>query len=205
MRKMSLDTLKRRLLLCGAGLMVATAVIAPISAFADVSYKEYNGNSGVTDFTIYFSRNQNILFSVPTTIPLSLQADGTLVGPSSDEFKITNLSVYPIHMTGFTAKSHGAWTIVEDAMDSSNDKKWVVTDVQVGVGASMNSIYDASQGDGIDTCNDINYVMSPKGDSSSALKMKVTGHARNVTPGTVSGAFRVTWNLEAGAQHARTS
>lgn len=182
---------------------MGAALLAPGTAFAEVTNKEYNGTEGTTDVTARFDRSSNVLFSVPTTIPFIVSADGSLMGPSAEEATIKNLSAFPIHVTNVKVKSQGAWTIVEDAMDSEHDAKWALIDFQIGPNASMKSAYEASQGDGIDVCNDINYVMAPKGDSSSALKLKTSGHARKISPGTVSGVARITWTVEAGSQHAR--
>lgn len=193
-----------RTCLAAAGVLASlgSALLNPGAAFADVSYREVNGTEGTTDISVGIDRSSNVIFSVPTSIPFIAAPDGKLIGPSSEEVAIKNLSAFPIHVTGIKTTSLGGWTLVEDVSDAQHDGKNNLIDLKIGKKGYQASAFAASQGEGIDTCNEIGYVMNAKGDKDAALPLATEGHVRGMTPGVVPGAVRITWTVEAGRQHA---
>ena len=201
------NRMKTGLVACAATASVVASLgatlLAPNAAFADIKYREVNGTEGTTEVSVGIDRSSNVIFSVPTSIPFVASPDGKLIGPSSDEVAIKNLSAFPIHITNIKAKSIGGWTLVNDVSDAEHDAKFNLIDFKIGRVGSPESAYAASQGDGIDTCNNLGYVLSSKGLSGDALKLETSGHIRSMTPAVVNGAAQVTWTVEAGRQHER--
>lgn len=102
--------------LCMAALMCGTAVVS-------ASAIETSGGSDTTKVELT-AEAATFKVTVPTVLPYSVAADGT-VSVASDA-KISNLSNGPVVVTDVTAKTLDAWKLVEVGTDFQADRKSVV-------------------------------------------------------------------------------
>ena len=120
--------------MCRSRRTVATIVLAgalaagcamPAAALAD------DASQGKTQVTVVADPGQTLKFEVPTVIPFAASADGVLVGPSKEVAKITNKSVFGIHVTEVGVEAKGAWNVVADAAKAPGQTKNAI-DFQFG-------------------------------------------------------------------------
>lgn len=176
--------------LCAVG--VAGTLLAPAAAFAEVQ----TNTDGETIITVQ-ADTSNIAFTVPTTIPLSVQADGSLIVASEDEFKITNESPFDIHVTGMAVKSLDDWNIVADAEQSNNDNS---IDFKIGPLGSEAEAASATKGGGLDLSDNEGWNMGHKKSGSESISLQCSGHVARVTKDLQSAnrVAQITWTVAAG-------
>ena len=170
--------------LCAVG--VAGALLAPTAAFA----------ANTTEVTVE-ADTSNIAFTVPTTIPLSVQADGSLIVASEDEFKITNKSPFDIHVTGITVKSEDGWNIVASARASSNDNS---IDLAIGPSCKAADVSEAIQAGGVSLSDNAAWNMGYAGSAEDSINLTCSGNVSHVTKDlqTASKVATITWTVAAG-------
>lgn len=170
--------------LCAVG--VAGALLAPTAAFA----------ANTTEVTVE-ADTSNIAFTVPTTIPLSVQADGSLIVASEDEFKITNKSPFDIHVTGITVTSEDGWNIVASASASSNDNS---IDLAIGPSGNAADASEAIQAGGVSLSDNAAWNMGYAGSAEDSINLTCLGNVSHVTKDlqTASKVATITWTVAAG-------
>lgn len=170
--------------LCAVG--VAGALLAPTAAFA----------ANTTEVTVE-ADTSNIAFTVPTTIPLSVQADGSLIVASGDEFKITNKSPFDIHVTGITVKSEDGWNIVASASASPNDNS---IDLAIGPSGNAADASEAIQAGGVSLSDNAAWNMGYAGSAEDSINLTCSGNVSHVTKDlqTASKVATITWTVAAG-------
>lgn len=188
-------SIKNRAVAVACGLALATTALAPAAAFAAGNATTVtSGNTGTTEVTIEAQKdaqgNDQLAFEVPTKIPFAAKADGTLVGPSADETKIVNLSVFPIHVTGMSTSAKGTgWSLVADASKSASENSLSFELNGVSAATPANLSADAS------------WNMGYEGSGANTVAIASTGKVSHVTKDLSSAqkAATVTWTLAAGA------
>ena len=175
--------------LCAVG--VAGTLLAPTAAFAEVQ----TNTDGETIITVQ-ADTSNIAFTVPTTIPLSVQADGSLIVASEDEFKITNESPFDIHVTGMAVQSEDGWAVMADAKNSSTDNS---ISLKIGPSSSMQDISKANGGS-IDLSSDAAWNMGYADSGTDSINLTCSGNVSHVTKDlqTASKVATITWTVAAG-------
>lgn len=170
--------------LCAVG--VAGTLLAPTAAFA----------ANTTEVTVE-ADTSNIAFTVPTTIPLSVQADGSLIVASEDEFKITNKSPFDIHVTGITVTSEDGWNIVASASASPNDNS---IDLAIGPSGNAADASEAIQAGGVSLSDNAAWNMGYAGSAEDSINLTCSGNVSHVTKDlqTASKVATITWTVAAG-------
>ena len=180
-------SIKNKLAAVACGLALVGTVAAPVAALADTTT---NGTTGSTRVEVVATDAGNqITFSVPTVIPFHASADGTLEGPSADSTKITNLSVFPIHVTNMAVAAEHDWNLVPDANQSSADNS-----------LSFN-VHGVTAAASTDLASDINWNMSHKDDGAKASIALATSGAVSHVKKDISTSTKIatiTWTLAAG-------
>ena len=176
--------------LCAVG--VAGTLLAPAAAFAEVQ----TNTDGETIITVQ-ADTSNIAFTVPTTIPLSVQADGSLIVASEDEFKITNKSPFDIHVTGITVTSEDGWNIVASASASPNDNS---IDLAIGPSGNAADASEAIQAGGVSLSDNAAWNMGYAGSAEDSINLTCSGNVSHVTKDlqTASKVATITWTVAAG-------
>ena len=171
------------------GLALAATTLAPAAAFAV-------GNTGSTDVTVQVAKGgehndeDQLAFEVPTKIPFAASADGTLVGPSADETKIVNKSVFPIHVTDMSVSTDDtSWHLVANASESSE------------ANALSFKLNDVSAAAHTDLSTSTSWNMGHAGSATDSIKVASAGKVANVNLdlSQPQHAATVTWKLAAGA------
>ena len=156
----------RRAFLFSGGALVAALALAPIvgpsPAYADVP-------SGIS-------------LTVPGTLNFQVRGDGTLVGPSSEAFKIiNNTDGVEIRVTSLKATASGGYTFVTDASSSQASNA-----VQVDIAANGNSVSlgNATGTNGAAPSDELAWTMSAPDMNAdlSYLEMNATGSIANFDP-----------------------
>lgn len=179
-------SIKNRAIAVACGLALATTALAPAAAFAA-------GNTGTTDVTVQVQKDQGVdqlAFEVPTVIPFAAKANGELIGPSANETKIVNKSVFPIHVTGMSTSVQGTgWSLVADASKSTSENS---------LSFELNSVSAATPAD---LSANKAWNMSYEGSGKNSVAIASTGKVSHVTKDLSSAqkAATVTWTLAAGA------
>ena len=178
-----------------AGLALALSLAAPLSALAEGTTEIYDNNTGSTLVTVETS-DENLAFSVPTIIPFVAEADGELVGPSADATRITNLSVFGIHVTSATVEFEESWVGVSDATMVAYDN---AVDFQFGPEGALTDAADATDDD---VSASTSYNMTYAGTEGDHLCIATTGDVAQVTNNLVAGEAAelatITWTVSAG-------
>ena len=173
---------------CGLGLALATTLGAAAPALA--------ATSGTTQVTLEASDDQ-LEVTVPTTIPMVVNADGTLTGPSEEALRIVNGSNFGIHVETVTAAAESPFTLVADASvaDEAN-----AVDMQVTAGTDTIDLAGAASGTATTGANwDMTYASDDA--ETDQVQLSVAGDAANLEQ-DISSAQKVatiTWAIEAGA------
>lgn len=171
--------------------LAAGGLASAAPAFADAD------NTGTTEVTVEVASDTQLAFKVPTIIPFSAMADGELVGPSADATRITNLSVFGIHVTGATVEASGAWTLVTDAAYSDTENS---IDFQFGPDDALLDAADTFDDD-VSTITAFN--MTYCGSAGDYIAVASQGDVANVTidlePDEPDTVANITWTLAAGA------
>lgn len=113
-----------------AAVMVASLVF-PSVAFADnYTGVMLKGTDGTTDLTVVLASSgdvngsdENVTFTVPTSINFVMKADGTLVAPSPSAVYIENESAFSISAPGFSYEPDTGWNLgsyIEDAYPNTS-------------------------------------------------------------------------------------
>ena len=89
-----------------AAAMLATAIGTPAAAFA--------ATNKTTTVTVK-ADDSNLTVTVPTVIPFTMGADGTLTSASSGALQIVNGSNFGIHVSGVKVTKQSPFNIVADA------------------------------------------------------------------------------------------
>lgn len=180
-------SIKNRAVAVACGLALATTALAPAAAFAA-------GNTGTTEVTIEAQKdaqgNDQLAFEVPTKIPFAAKANGELIGPSANETKIVNKSVFPIHVTGMSTSVQGTgWSLVADASKSTSENS---------LSFELNSVSAATPAD---LSKDAHWNMGYEGSGKNSVAITSTGKVSHVTKDLSSAqkAATVTWTLAAGS------
>lgn len=122
-------------------------------------------------------------------IPFAAKADGTLVGPSADETKIVNKSVFPIHVTKMAVSAAEGWSLVADASTSTSENS--LSFELNGVSAATSANLSAN------TAWNMGYAGSGTDSVAITSKGKVSHVTKDLS--TAKKAATVTWTLAAGA------
>lgn len=188
-------SIKNRAVAVACGLALATTALAPAAAFAAGNATTVtSGNTGTTEVTVEAQKDaqgkDQLAFEVPTVIPFAAKADGTLVGPSADETKIVNLSVFPIHVTGMSTSAEGTgWSLVADASKSASENS---------LSFELNGVSAATAAD---LSADKSWDMGYAGSGTDSVAIASTGKVSHVTKDLSEArkAATVTWTLAAGS------
>lgn len=178
-------SIKNRAVAVACGLALATTALAPAAAFAA-------GNTGTTDVTIEVQKDQGadqLAFEVPTVIPFAAKANGELIGPSANETKIVNKSVFPIHVTGMAVSATDGWNLVDDASKATETN---------ALSFELNGVHAVKPANlSADKSWNMGYAKS--GNDSVAITS--TGKVAHVTKNLhdAKKAATVTWTLAAGS------
>lgn len=179
----------------GLTLAGACALGCAGAAFATDSTTYQDTNTGSTLVTVQ-TDDSNLAFSVPTVIPFVTESDGTLVGPSASATLISNLSVFPIHVTNASVVFDSAWSATTDASIVSTAN---AVDFQFGPSDDMTDAYLSSDDDVSDSSS---YNMAYKGASGDSIAISTAGNINNVTNNLVAGVAdelaTITWTVSAG-------
>lgn len=188
-------SVKNRAAAVACGLALAATVFAPVSAFAadtDVT----SGNTGSTEVTIISEKSDKggltgddqLAFSVPTQIAFAAKADGTLVGPSKEATKITNKSVFGIHVTNMAVAEQSPWKLVGDASASAETNAFSI---------SLNNVAAASS---VDLSDNTAWNMTYAGSAGDSVELESAGKIANVDVDLASAqkVATITWTLAAG-------
>lgn len=182
-------SIKNRAVAVACGLALATTALAPAAAFAA-------GNTGTTEVTVQVEKGgqdgkqDQLAFEVPTKIPFAVQAGGKLVGPSANETKIVNKSVFPIHVTGMSTSAEGTgWSLVADAENSSETN---------ALSFELNGV---SAFKPADLSADKSWNMGYAKSGNDSVAITSTGKVSHVTKDLSSAqkAATITWTLAAGS------
>lgn len=186
-------SIKKHAAAVACGLALAATTLAPVAAFA-AGNAVTSGNTGSTEVTIQAEKDtqgkDQLNFEVPTVIPFAAKADGTLVGPSAEATKITNKSVFPIHVTGMSASTEGTnWKLVADASKSSDAN---------ALSFELNGV-SAAHPDNLS--GKASWDMGYAGSATDSVAVASTGRVANVNLNLSSAqkAATVTWTLAAGS------
>ena len=187
-------SIKNRAVAVACGLALAMTALAPAAAFAAGNTTTVtSGNTGTTDVTVQVQKDQGVdqlAFEVPTVIPFAAKANGELIGPSANETKIVNKSVFPIHVTGMSTSVQGTgWSLVADASKSTSENS---------LSFELNSVSAATPAD---LSKDAHWNMGYEGSGKNSVAITSTGKASHVTKDLSSAqkAATVTWTLAAGS------
>lgn len=173
-------------LVAGVAAMSLAACCMAAPAFAD-------GNSQTTKVTLKTDpTNTQITWTVPTEIPFAAQADGTLVGPSADALKITNGSVFPIHVTNVAAMQASPFNLVTDVSQGS-DANAVSFTMKTG-----STTVDAATGMDTSKIADYNMGYAKSGTDTIALETAGKLARANVDLTTAQQAATVTFTAAPG-------
>lgn len=181
---------------CGLGLAASLLGSATPAIAAEVT-----GQQGTTEVKVEVA-DGNMTFRVPTVIAFAADATGKLVGPSAEETKIENLSVFGIHVTGMKVAQESPWNIVADkeaaAVATTNNN----IAFSVGPDGATSNAADAMGNDGVDLSNVQAYNMSYQGDQGDVVKLTSSGSIAKVSGGTLkqegSKVATITWTLAPG-------
>ena len=187
----------RRIATVSLGLAIAApALLGAVPAFAEGTTTIENADSGTTKVTVETS-NEYLAFSVPTIIPFVAQADGELIGPSASATKITNLSVFGIHVTKATVDFDSSWTGVADASRSTAEDA-----ISFQFGAEGTELLDAYDAGDDDVSASKSYNMGYAGSDSDSIAIETEGCISQVTNNLVAGVAdevaTITWTISAG-------
>src|SRR5699024_6895338 len=105
-------------------------------------------------------------------IPFAAGPDGVLVGPSKEAAKITNKSVFGIHVTQVGVEAAGAWNVVADAAKASAETKNAI-DFQFG---PVRQIDAASALSLADTSSDAGFNMGYAGSGAESVEIDTAGN-----------------------------
>ena len=187
-------SIKKHAAAVACGLALAATTLAPVAAFAAGNNVVTSGNTGSTEVTIQAEKDaqgkDQLNFEVPTVIPFAAKADGTLVGPSAEATKITNKSVFPIHVTGMSASTEGTnWKLVADASKSGDAN---------ALSFELNGVSAAHP---INLSTNTSWDMGYAGSATDSVAVASTGKVANVNLNLSSAqkAATVTWTLAAGS------
>ena len=186
--------------MCRSRRTVATIVLAgalaagcamPAAALAD------DASQGKTQVTVVADPGQTLKFEVPTVIPFAASADGVLVGPSKEATRITNKSVFGIHVTKAAVKAEGAWNIVADAAKAPAQTKNAI-DFQFGPTRQVDA---ASALSSADTSSDAGFNMGYAGSGRESVAIDTAGDVAHVEAdlSKENGVATITWTVAPGA------
>lgn len=196
-----------------ATVMVASLAF-PSVAFAATNEPSTSGRDtdGTTDLSVVLASSgeanasdENITFTVPTSINFVMKADGTLVAPSPSAIYIENESAFSISAPGFSYESSDGWNLgsylddvyFEEPSNVSFGSDGVANTYSLGVSvytgednyltsSDILSIYDKAN-DVVDIYNaavkngeDANSVVSSKADEFFAMLNEVYDKADEV-------------------------
>ena len=191
-------SIKNRAVAVACGLALATTALAPAAAFAAGNTTTVtSGNTGTTDVTVQVQKDQGVdqlAFEVPTVIPFAAKANGELIGPSANETKIVNKSVFPIHVTNMSVSTDNtSWNLVDDASKSS-EANALSFEIH-GLSAALVARKCA------DLHGDTYWNMGYAGSKTDSVAIDSTGKVANVNLdlSQPQHAATVTWTLAAGA------
>lgn len=164
-----------------AAAMLATAVAAPVSAFA-ATVKSTP--------VIVKADDTNLTVTVPTVIPFVMAADGTLTSASEGAMQIVNGSNFAVHVSGVSVAKQAPFNLVADATQAADDNS---VDFQFGVDGGL---IDASA----PTVKAGSYNMEPDG-GADTLTLKAQGNAKKVKQDIAKDktVANITWTFAAGS------
>ena len=188
-----LGMFKGRRALAGAVLagVLAAGCMTPAVALADAV------SQGTTQVTVVADPSQTLKFEVPTVIPFAAGPDGVLVGPSKEATRITNKSVFGIHVTKAAVKAEGAWNIVADAAKAPAQTKNAI-DFQFGPTRQVDA---ASALSSADTSSDAGFNMGYAGSGRESVAIDTAGDVAHVEAdlSKENGDATITWTVAPGA------
>lgn len=134
---------------------LATVMVASL-AFPSVAFAATNEPSttgrdtdGTTDLSVVLAASgeangsdENITFTVPTSINFVMKADGTLVAPSPSAIYIENESAFSICVPGFSYESADGWNLgsyLQDAYPKQPDSNGYVPNMSFGSDGVVNT------------------------------------------------------------------
>ena len=142
---------KKGKLVAGVAAMSLAACCMAAPAFAADNATATTGTSNTTTVTLTAADTQ-MKFTVPTVIAFAANADGSLQGPSADSVKITNQSVYPIHVTKVSAAEQAPFNLVSDVSGGTDANavsftmKTGATTVDAAAGKDTSAVADFDLG-----------------------------------------------------------
>lgn len=186
--------------MCRSRRTVATIVLAgalaagcamPAAALAD------DASQGKTQVTVVADPGQTLKFEVPMVIPFAASADGVLVGPSKEVAKITNKSVFGIHVTEVGVEAKGAWNVVADAAKAPGQTKNAI-DFQFGPARQVDA---ASALIPADTSSDMGFNMGYAGSGTESVEIDTAGNVAHVAAdlSKETSVATIVWTVAPGA------
>ena len=183
---------KKGKLVAGVAAMSLAACCMAAPAFAAGNASETTGTSNTTKVTLTATDSQ-MKFTVPTVIAFAANADGSLQGPSADTVKITNQSVYPIHVTNVAASGNAPFKLVSDVA-AGTDANAVSFTMKTG-----STTVDAAAGKNTAAAADFN--LGYAGSDKDSISFETAGKlARaNADLSKAQQIATVSWTLAPGA------
>ncbi|MEG1517570.1 MAG: hypothetical protein RR360_04460 [Raoultibacter sp.] len=136
-----------------------------------------------------------ISVSIPTTIPLALKSDGTLIAPSAVE--LTNTSVYPVQVSALAITPAAGITLIDQAASNSclaPDALW--STITPSGKRSLEAADYLSQ----KTVPSGEWNLEKAGSPHATLITTVAGHMKNIEQNFANThkVFDVVWTISAG-------
>lgn len=183
---------KKGKLVAGVAAMSLAACCMAAPAFAADNATPTTGTSNTTKVTLTATDSQ-MKFTVPTVIAFAANADGSLQAPSAASVKITNQSVYPIHVTKVSAAEQAPFNLVSDVTKGA-DANAVSFTMKTGT-----TTVDAAAGK--DTAAIADFDLGYAGSGKDSISFETAGKlARaNADLSKAQQIATVSWTLAPGA------
>ena len=191
-----------------AGILAASA-ISPAVALAENNTPSAGAASGggQTELTMILQNTQevsqsdeNLQFTVPSSINYVVKADGSLVGPTAGAAKISNESGFGIHVTNLAVTAESPFNIVADV--TASEALSTANAVDMTIGPAADQLNAASYLSKTAPTTPTAWNMSAKDASADTDDVALTtaGHvariSQDITTATKFG--QIQWYVQAG-------
>lgn len=192
---------KKNVVAAACGLALAASVFAPAVAMADPST---NKDPNKTDVVIKADNGDlvnptpgpdgnvdpnQLIFEVPQAINFGVDKAGNLIAPDKGTTKITNKSMFDIHVSAIDLTMGNGWTLIkEEGAETKNN----VLDLNLnGQELALKNNGDLSA---------MNLAMGFTGSDDNSKDLNFTGSVKRVTKDLSNGeaAATITWTIATG-------
>lgn len=191
---MKLENIKEGAARYGMAALIAGAALFGAVGTAQTAYAA----TATTDCYIT-ADDSKIVASAPTRIDVTVNADGTFNTPSPDAVKLTNGSIFGIHVADMTATEEGGFNLVEKsafASTAEDDAIWMSLQPGSGTAVELGSAMTALPLTGTDW----NLAKADASGTADEIGLTSEGAIANVTKdlSTSQQFASVNWTFEAG-------